>query len=297
MAVGDRVALDGIDWADGRAAIERLEPRRNLLERPAVANVERIVVVAALQQPALDPLQLTRFLITAEAIGCGWSWCSPRPISVTRMRCATGATGDGLGLRAPGGLGCLRQRPGGAALPPADAGDHGLLRSFGGGQEQPAQRPAPDLELRVAAVSGRLQRGRHTTRHVELFALSEGVLLADTPGFNRPQLPADPERLASLFPELRQRLAAEPCRFRNCRHQGDPGCSLGVDWDRYALYGQCLAEAEAQAGAATPAGGERSERGSVRRRGNREELRLAEPLRRSSRRTRRQQDSLQGGEE
>jgi ribosome biogenesis GTPase len=190
----------------------------------------------------------------------------------------------GSGLEA---LRCRLQTPGITVFcGPSGVGKSSLLNAL-----------RPDLELRVAAVSGRLQRGRHTTRHVELFALSEGVLLADTPGFNRPQLPADPERLASLFPELRQRLAAEPCRFRNCRHQGDPGCSLGVDWDRYALYGQCLAEAEAQAGAATPAGGERTERGSVRRRGNREELRLAEPLRRSSRRTRRQQDSLQGGEE
>ncbi|MFY8148865.1 MAG: ribosome small subunit-dependent GTPase A [Prochlorococcaceae cyanobacterium] len=293
VAVGDRVVLAGIDWSDGRGAIERLEPRRNLLDRPAVANVERIVVVSALQQPALDPLQLSRFLISAEATGCRvelvfskadlcppeqlFHWCDrvrgwgydPLPVSA--------ACGEGLDA--------LRHRLGTPGITvfcgPSGVGKSSLLNAL-----------RPELELRVAAVSGRLQRGRHTTRHVELFPLGPGVLLADTPGFNRPQLPAQPERLADLFPEMRQQLAEQPCRFRNCRHQGDPGCSLGSDWDRYGIYGQCLEEVEEQAEKQRSEAVARGEGGSLRQRGDRQELRLAEPLRRSSRRRRRQQDSL-----
>ncbi|MFM7314908.1 MAG: GTPase RsgA, partial [Cyanobium sp.] len=66
ICVGDRVRLDGIDWPAGRAAVAELEARRNLLTRPAVANVDQVLVVVALAEPAPDPLQITRFLITAE---------------------------------------------------------------------------------------------------------------------------------------------------------------------------------------------------------------------------------------
>jgi ribosome biogenesis GTPase len=106
----------------------------------------------------------------------------------------------------------------------------------------------PALQLRVAAVSGRLQRGRHTTRHVELFALGSEALLADTPGFNRPDLPLDPTRLASLFPELRKALRSGACRYRNCLHRGDPGCCVGTDWDRYPYYLQAVEELLAAGG-------------------------------------------------
>ena len=66
---GDRVLVDGIDWVAARGAVARIDERHSALDRPAVANVSRVVVVAALVEPALDPLQLTRFLITAEATG------------------------------------------------------------------------------------------------------------------------------------------------------------------------------------------------------------------------------------
>ncbi|MFM7267015.1 MAG: GTPase RsgA, partial [Cyanobium sp.] len=69
VCVGDRVRLEGIDVAAGRAAVAALAPRANLLQRPPVANVSRVVVVASLADPPLDPDQLSRFLISAEACG------------------------------------------------------------------------------------------------------------------------------------------------------------------------------------------------------------------------------------
>lgn len=294
ICVGDRVALDGLDWPAGRAAVARLEPRRNLLERPVVANVDRVVVVVALAQPTPDPLQLTRFLLSAEAIGqplqlvlskadlvdgaqCA-SWCQrlrrwgydPIPVSLAEPAQPT----DGLEQ--------LRQRlrePGIAVLcGPSGVGKSSLLNAL-----------LPDLELRVGEVSGRLQRGRHTTRHVELFALpgtaagTAPALLADTPGFNRPELPGRVEALASLFPEIRARLAVERCRYNNCRHLEDPGCAVGSDWERHPLYRQCLSEMLSQAApAAAP------EAGGLRRRGDRIEPRLQTRWRQSSRRRMRQ---------
>jgi ribosome biogenesis GTPase len=255
------VWLEGIDWTAGRAAVAQLELRRNLLQRPAVANVDRVVVVTALAEPDLDPLQLTRFLVAAEGSGAAVDLVLGKADLVAepalRQVCADFeawgypvfplSTRTGLGLdtlwhhlRTSAGITVL--------CGPSGAGKSSLLNAL-----------VPDLDLRVAAVSGRLQRGRHTTRHVELFSLPAelaaadalslfpvaAALVADTPGFNRPELPTDPVVLAQAFPEIRQRLALGPCRFRNCRHLEDPGCAMGTDWPRFSFYRQCLEEVEA----------------------------------------------------
>jgi ribosome biogenesis GTPase len=288
--VGDRVAVAAIDWTARRGTVVSLEPRHNLLERPGVANVSRVVVVVALRDPTLDPLQLTRFLITAEATGQSVQLVLGKadlvPAAERRAWCrrlggwgyaaimVSTHTGEGLeGLRAS------LSEPGISVLcGPSGVGKSSLLNAL-----------LPQLDLRVGAVSGRLRRGRHTTRHVELFPLTQEALVADSPGFNTPALPPDPLGLASLFPELRDRLEISPCRFANCRHQGDPGCAMGDGWDRHDLYGLCLGEVEAMAGQAARSA--RSLQGSrgLRQRGDRLEPLLDPQLRRSSRRTRRQE--------
>ncbi|MEB3307788.1 MAG: ribosome small subunit-dependent GTPase A [Cyanobacteriota bacterium] len=286
ICTGDRVRLAGIDWTAGRAAVAALIPRRSLLVRPAVANLSRVVVVVALAEPELDPLQLTRFLISAEATGqavelvfskadladraaaSGWlrearSW-GYEPLAVS--------TTSGVGLEE---LRSRLSRPGLAVLSgPSGVGKSSLLNAL-----------RPELGLRVRPVSGRLQRGRHTTRHVELFALGPGAHVADSPGFNRPDLPADPTALAMLFPELRGRLAAAGCRFRNCLHQGDPGCAIEAGWNRESLYLQCLSELLAESGKQQRSSG-RVE--GLRQRGSRQEPCLDPRLRQGSRRRQRQ---------
>jgi len=293
ISSGDRVRLEGIDWSGGRAAVAELLPRVSLLDRPAVANVTRVVVMVALAEPELDPLQLTRFLITAEASGqpvelvfskadllgsaAVEQWCARAQTWGYQPIALSTATGRGLPL--------LQQRlsqPGLAVLcGPSGVGKSSLLNAL-----------RPELALRVGAVSGRLQRGRHTTRHVELFPIAPGALVADTPGFNRPTLPSDPAALADLFPELRQPPGAAACRFSNCLHQGDPGCVIAPGWDREALYRQCLADLLDEAAREE----RRPDRGpGLRQRGNRLEPRLDPRLRHPSRRRQRQQPIGQDG--
>lgn len=289
ICVGDQVRVEGIDWPAARGAIAAVEPRRSLLPRPAVANCNRVVVAVALEQPSLDPLQLTRFLLTAERTGVAVELVltkadllppAEQQAWLERLQ-GWGYAPLLVSAREGEGVAALRERlgqPGIAVLcGPSGVGKSSLINAL-----------VPQLALRVSSVSGRLQRGRHTTRHVELYPLAPGALLADTPGFNRPDLPSDPTALAPLFPELRQRLQAGPCRFKNCLHQGDPGCAVGTDWERYPLYRSCL---EAVQGPQLRDRSRSRETGGIKQRGSAREPLLEQRLRQPSRRRLRQNEA------
>jgi ribosome biogenesis GTPase / thiamine phosphate phosphatase len=100
----------------------------------------------------------------------------------------------------------------------------------------------PDSNIRVATVSGKLSRGRHTTRHVQLFTMPTGGLIADTPGFNQPDIACTPTELPGYFPEIRQRLATGNCQFSDCTHREEPNCVVRGEWERYAHYLDFLAD-------------------------------------------------------
>jgi ribosome biogenesis GTPase len=241
--VGDRVWVEAIDREHNRAVVAEVDPRSSWLTRPPVANVTAVVVALAVEQPAFDPDQASRFLLTAEQTGlqvyvllskCDLIPAEQQQALVERLR---GWGYDPLAVSSRTGMGLetLRSRLAQGSLSvlcgPSGVGKSSLLNGL-----------IPGLELRVAAVSGRLQRGRHTTRHVELHTLPSGARVADTPGFNRPELPGDVQNLEVLFPELRRRLEDQPCRFRDCLHRGEPGCGIDQDWDRYPLYRRAVEE-------------------------------------------------------
>jgi ribosome biogenesis GTPase len=97
-------------------------------------------------------------------------------------------------------------------------------------------------KLETGAVSGRTERGRHTTRHVELFDTDGGGMIFDTPGFSSfTVFGAETGALASFFPEMREYLG--DCRFDDCRHLKEPGCAVRaalaegrIAASRYASY-------------------------------------------------------------
>ena len=96
----------------------------------------------------------------------------------------------------------------------------------GVGKSSILNRLEPDLKLATGEVSEKLGRGRHTTRHVELFQLDSETLLADTPGFSTLTVPEDIKReeLSRLFPEFLDRLG--DCRFATCMHKNEPDCAV-----------------------------------------------------------------------
>ncbi|MGV2828711.1 small ribosomal subunit biogenesis GTPase RsgA [Myxosarcina sp. GI1(2024)] len=236
VMVGDHVIVEEPDWQDYRGAISRVLPRKTELQRPPVANADCLLLMFALKEPTLDPLQLSRFLVKAESTNIelilalnkcdlvdeteqvwwqqrlnGWGY-RPLFISVTQ-NLGTANLLDRLQDRIT-----------------VVAGPSGV------GKSSAIETLIPSINLRVGEVSGKLQRGRHTTRHVELFELPEGGLLADSPGFNQPDLDCAPADLAWYFPEARARLKEGNCQFSNCLHRDEPNCVVRGDWERYEHY-------------------------------------------------------------
>jgi ribosome biogenesis GTPase len=299
VMVGDRVVVDEPDWTDRRGAISEVFPRQTELNRPPVANADRILLVFALAEPDLDPASLTRFLVKAESTGLEVSLClnkcdlvTPQELEQWRDRLsgwgyepmfisvrsgavvqeATKETQKEVSAQEPASHDLTEKlEPYSVTFEEnpllANSVDrlaplnpvHSPLPNFllqhlqgkitvicgpsGVGKSSLINQLIPTLSLRVNAVSGKLGRGRHTTRHVELFELPGGGLLADTPGFNQPTLECDPSELAQYFPEARQRLALGSCQFSDCSHRDEPNCVVRGSWERYDYYLNFLSEA------------------------------------------------------
>ncbi|TAF50490.1 MAG: small ribosomal subunit biogenesis GTPase RsgA, partial [Oscillatoriales cyanobacterium] len=245
VMVGDRVRVEEADWPGERGAISAVLPRETMLDRPPVANADRLLLVFAIAQPALDPNQLSRFLVKAEATGIPVQLCLSKCDLISEAErqawcdrlTAWGYTPIAISVETGLGIDALHAGLSGHTTivsGPSGVGKSSLINAL-----------IPEVHLRVAKVSGKLQRGRHTTRHVELFELPEGGLLADTPGFNQPELDCEPEQLMGYFPEIRQAIAEQSCQFSDCRHREEPNCVVrDQDWERYDLYLEMLVEAE-----------------------------------------------------
>ncbi|MBV9387941.1 MAG: small ribosomal subunit biogenesis GTPase RsgA [Chroococcidiopsidaceae cyanobacterium CP_BM_ER_R8_30] len=257
VMVGDRVAVVEPDWAGGRGAIAEVLPRQTELSRPPIANAHQILLVFAVRDPPLDAYQLSRFLVKAELTGLEVCLCLNKRDLITEQQLqATDARIHCWGyqplfISVSSGMGLieLRQQLKGS-LSAAPATSTELLKDCitvlagpsGVGKSSLINRLIPGLDLRVGEISGKLSRGRHTTRHVELFELPSGGILADTPGFNQPDIDCSPEDLVYAFPEARQRLAVSNCQFGNCLHRDEPNCVVRGHWERYEHYLEFLAE-------------------------------------------------------
>ncbi|MCU0551602.1 MAG: small ribosomal subunit biogenesis GTPase RsgA [Leptolyngbya sp. Prado105] len=243
VMVGDRVLVEEPDWNGDRGAISQVFPRKSELDRPPIANVDQILLVFALASPKIEPYQLSQFLVKSESTGMAVTLAlSKSDLASIEEQENWKKRLDEWGYRPifisvheRFGLDELRQYLNHritVASGPSGVGKSSLINQI-----------IPSVDLRVSAVSGKLEKGRHTTRHVELFELPLGGLLADTPGFNQPDLLCLPQELAQYFPEIRQRLTDESCQFNNCLHRDEPGCIVRGDWERYEYYLDFLEDA------------------------------------------------------
>ena len=292
VMVGDRVAVVEPDWAGGRGAIADVLPRRTQLDRPPIANAEQILLVFALAEPLLDPYQLSRFLLKAEYTELDICLCLNKSDLLTKEQLNKWRERlhdwgyQPIFISVYKGIGIDEVSAQLKDKITVIAGGSGV------GKSSLINTLIPTAHLRIGEVSGKLGRGRHTTRHVELFELPAGGLLADTPGFNQPDLDCTPEELAYYFPEARERLAVASCQFSDCLHRDEPNCAVRDDWERYQHYLDFLAEAIARQEQLNQQANPESNLKLKTKRGKSQyEPKLETKYRRTSRRT--QQQSLQ----
>ncbi|MER2173503.1 MAG: ribosome small subunit-dependent GTPase A [Carnobacterium sp.] len=251
--VGDYVLFESGNLKEG--VVQELLPRKNELVRPPVANVDIGIVVMSAIEPNFSTNLLDRFLVTLESKGI------QAIIYISKIDLLTDELLQQLKEkeRAYKKIGypiiVPEQNDNKKSLEELTSYFPNKLSVFmgqsGAGKSTLLNSIAPDLELKTAEISSSLGRGKHTTRHVELLPLYEG-LVADTPGFSSIDfLEIEAEEISACFPDFVE--VQDDCRFRGCMHKKEPGCQVKKEVElntipayRYQHYLQFLDEIESR---------------------------------------------------
>ncbi|MGH1633512.1 ribosome small subunit-dependent GTPase A [Enterococcus casseliflavus] len=245
--VGDEVIFESSNQTDGY--LLEILPRKNELVRPPVANVDQGVVVTSLVEPNFSYNLLDRFLVTLEYEGIEPIIFLTKADLVKDLAAmkAIEETYQAIGYHV------ITSKAEGEDLLELQRYFPERITVFmgqsGAGKSTLLNRIVPELALETGVISESLGRGKHTTRHVELLPICDG-LVADTPGFSSIDfLEIEAVELSKLFPDFLA--VAANCRFRECRHLNEPDCAVkqGVAANeiaetRYKNYVQFLEEIE-----------------------------------------------------
>ncbi len=219
------------DWAEvrktenGEGMVWEIEERKNAFTRPAVANIDQLVIIASQAIPQTDPFLIDRISAIAALKGCDTllviNKCDLDPAESLqaiyhqagmRTICVSAETGEGIE----------------ALLPLLSHKLSAFTGNSGVGKSSIINMLEPSISLSTGEVSEKLGRGRHTTRHVEIFPLGGDALVIDTPGFSSfdtEELNLElKEHLPETFPEFRPFLGQ--CRFVGCTHTKEKGCAV-----------------------------------------------------------------------
>lgn len=222
VVTGDYVEYQLLD--DGTGVIESCLPRRTLLKRPAVANIDQVLITFAARQPDLNELLLNRFLVLAE-------WSRIPEIVICINKCDLLEEGADflqdyvkagyrlLMVSAHEGQGIDELRQLLTNRVTVFAGPSGV------GKSSLLNAVDSKLSLATGKISDKIKRGKHTTRAACLLPLPEGGTVVDTPGFSAAELESiDKSQLAFYFPEFRPYI--EKCYYNTCTHSHEPDCAV-----------------------------------------------------------------------
>lgn len=249
LAAGEYVTLRVT--GSGGYILERL-PRRNGLIRPAIANIDQLVILCSQAPPVTDPYLIDKVTVVALYQGI-------RPI-ILLNKCDLHPSGELYDAYQKAGFSVVRASAvTGEGVEELTAMLAGKISAFTGnsaiGKSSILNRIDSRFGLQVGDMSEKIARGRHTTRHVELLRLENGGLVADTPGFSTFDAvrmeKLTRENLQHYFPELEPYFAR--CRFSDCRHIKEPGCLVreavergDIARSRYESYCKLYEEVAAQ---------------------------------------------------
>lgn len=247
--VGDDVEFSILDEKDQEGNIDAILPRKNELIRPAAANVDQAMVVFALSHPAPNFNLLDRFLVMMERQNM------PVILCFNKADQEQGQDGwDFMDSYRKAGYQVLSisalEKDGVEEVRRLLAGKTTVLAGPSGvGKSTLTNALYPQAEMETGEISKKIQRGRHTTRHSELFWIGEDTYMMDTPGFSSLYVEdLEPEELKNYFPEFAP--FEDQCRFLGCVHVGERECGVkeaveagkiaGSRYDNYLLMYQEL---------------------------------------------------------
>lgn len=244
--VGDRVEYteDGF----GSGIIENILPRKNVLEKPKIANVDQVILVTTLKDPDIPPRMIDRFLVLVEKSGLDVVIIFNKIdlLNAEDMKrldelveiyskyyevlLTSAKRGDGLKELIDILKGKVSTMAGISGV-----GKSSLLNAI-----------SPGMRLKTGELSKKLRRGRHTTTFTELLRFSFGGYVADTPGFANLDISSiDPRELKEYFPEFKE---VGACEFSDCVHIDEPGCAVKeavgkiIPESRYSSYREFFLE-------------------------------------------------------
>jgi len=239
--VGDNVTIEPLKNEPGEGSIRELLPRQNELLRPAVANIDCAVVIFAVKAPMPDRGLLDRFLVMMEFQ------------KIPAVICFNKADLDPDGAEM---LASVYRKAGYRTVITSAVHKTGIdelqevLRGHtstvagpsGVGKSSIINLLQSDVRMETGSISGKIERGRQTTRHSELIRIADQTYIMDTPGFSSLYLDfIEPEAIRECFPEFRREEAG--CRFRSCMHIEEPDCAVlkalaegRIDRGRYESY-------------------------------------------------------------
>lgn len=240
--VGDDVEFTVLDEKEKTGNIDAILPRKNRLLRPAVSNVDQAVVVFAVTEPMPNLNLLDRFLVMMErqeipVIICFNKIDLSGEAEIERLKAIYGPPGYPLHFISTYEASGLEE------LHRLIAGKTTVLAGPSGvGKSSITNYLQPEARMETGVVSEKIKRGKHTTRHSELFFVEEGTYMMDTPGFSSMYIEdLEPNELKDYFPEFSA--YEDECRFLGCIHVGEKVCGVKtavaegkIDRSRYDNY-------------------------------------------------------------